>query len=346
MFQKITKYLQTHIDPELNKKIPHVLLGLSGGPDSVFLLYFFKHLVEQNKITLTAAHLNHGWRKESCDDEEFCKSLCDKLHIPLVIEHAKNLTHNTGVKVAHAGSLEEMGRKLRQKFFSQARLALQADCIALAHHKQDQLETFFIRLIRGTSLDGLTAIKPVQMIQSCLYIRPLLLISKKDILEYLHKNNILYVCDSTNNSNDFLRNRIRHQVIPALQNIDPRFEQKFETTLKNLTHENEFLQDLSQQAFKNTFVFHKNSGLNPPTACFIGNKSSFKELAKPLQKRVVIDWLKRENAHFIPSNGLLEEIIRFVCSERGGSHQITSYWQIKKQQKKFWIEKTGKNIVE
>ena len=246
MFRQIDTFIKTHINPKLEKKIggeeiPHILVGFSGGPDSMFLLHYLKTLEEKFFLKLSVAHLNHGWRKESDDEEVFCRNVCEKLQIPIFIEHAKNIEKILQAESSTTKKLsgdskkaspftEELGRIFRIHFFNKIKKECNADYIALAHHQQDQQETFFIRLIRGCSLSGLTAIKPVQGD----FLRPLLKTSKEEILTYLHKNKIEYLTDPTNESCEFLRNRIRKWVIPALKKTDPRFDKKFETSLDAL----------------------------------------------------------------------------------------------------------------
>lgn len=321
MLKKIKKYIETHICKNLNKK--KIIVGLSGGPDSVFLLYFFKDLEKEFDISLAAAHLNHGWRDEAKRDEDFCRKLCKKLDIKFFSEHAKNIK----ISIKPNGSKEETGRRLRRKFFEDLKEKHKFDYIALAHHQQDQQETFFIRLMRGCSLDGLTAIKPVNLP----YIRPLLTTPKHEILQYLEENKISYVIDQSNFSNNFLRNRIRSNIIPELEKADKRFSQKFETTLETLDQENRFIEKATQNKFTNMFARHISGNL------LIGCQEKFCELDPILQKRVTIKWLCDQNVKFCPSTGLLEEIIKFLSSKRGGTHKIHENWVINKKQKKFWI---------
>ncbi|MBU1007717.1 tRNA lysidine(34) synthetase TilS [Candidatus Dependentiae bacterium] len=314
MIAKIQNSLQKLID---GTKKTHIIVGLSGGPDSVFLLYILHSL--NDHITLTAAHLNHGWRTQASDDVMFCKKLCNSLKIPFVTTHANKLD----LSVKPNGSKEAMGRALRRHFFAQVKKEQNADYIALAHHQQDQQETFFLRLIRGCSLEGLTG---MSQINDC-YIRPLLATSKTQILDYLHKNNITYITDRTNQSDVFLRNRIRNHVIPALQKVDPRFDQKFETTLETLTQENRLLQSMTQQAIQAIF----ESG--------VGDTKKFLALHPILQKRTIIEWLCNEHVQFNPSTAYLEEITRFLASNRGGTHQINLTWAISKKQNRFRIKR-------
>jgi len=323
LFNTIKIYIESRIDPNLEKPLltgkPHLIVGLSGGPDSVFLLYFLKHLMDGKKMTVTAAHLNHGWRESAGNDEQFCRDLCDKLDITLVVSHAKDLT----VTLKENGSQEEMGRNLRRHFLETVRVEKQADYIALAHHQKDQQETFFLRIIRGCSLSGLTGIKPVQN----LYVRPLLKTPKKEILQFLDENKIAYQTDPTNLSEKFLRNRIRMHLLPALQKCDPRFDQKFEHSLEQLQEEDDFLQKLAHEAFQKVFDHE-----------LCGDKKKFETLETPLQKRLLIMWLNKNEVAYTPSTSYLHEMLRFLTSDRGGSHQLGQRWSVKKRQNRFWIE--------
>ena len=158
------------------------------------------------------------------------------------------------------------------------------------------------------------------------YIRPLLETSKDEILNYLHENKIEYMTDLTNYSEDFLRNRIRMKVIPALKEVDPRFDKKFETSLNLLKEEDEFLQKLANEAYEKIFTESK------------GDRKKFLDLDPVLQRRILIFWLMVEKVKFTPSLSHIDEIIRFLSHERGGSHQLHEDWKIVKKSNSFWLE--------
>ena len=304
-------------------KKPKIILGLSGGPDSVFLFHILNALKKENKIELIAAHLNHGWRNESDKDEKFCQKLCSENNIKFLSTHANQLKIN----FKQNGSKEEFGRKLRQHFFVKSLKKENANFIALAHHLQDQQETFFWRIIRGTSLSGLGCMKE----KNGFYIRPLLKINKKDILEYLTKNEFKYKEDKSNLSDNFLRNKIRKYVLTALEKSDPRFNKKFQDTLSNLQEEEKFLTKLTQKNFQETFTQQKD--------CLSGNLKTFLDNDLVIQKRLIIQWLCNEKVKFENSSSLIKEIIRFLDSPRGGAHKIYPHLIIRKKEKKFWLEK-------
>lgn len=296
-----------------------ILIGLSGGPDSVCLAHILHGLADCLNLTLIAAHLDHGWREDSKNDVAFCVKFCNERNIPLITRHARDYesqVKNNGSKEAHA-------RKIRQLFFKEVQQKYSCTVIALAHHEDDQLETFFIRLIRGSSLVGLCA---MQIFSAQKIVRPMLEISKLEIYEYLAANNLNFVVDHTNESRDFLRNRIRLQLMPQLTEIDARFKQNLQATIKNLNIDNDFLEQFAK-GFVTEFVTQKIELLK------------FQQLHKAIQNRVLIELLIIAQVKFTVSNMLLSEILKFLNSPRGGSHEFGSNFCIVKSRNLFWLEK-------
>ena len=299
--------------------LPHkasVILGLSGGPDSMLLLHFLhaKHIT--GDINLIAAHLDHQWRHNSQNDVEFCAEQAEKLGIKFVASKAKELSF----KPKFNGSKEDLGRLLRQHFFQTVKEQEGADLIALAHHMQDQQETFFIRMIRGSSLAGLTAMKP----QQNAYIRPLLETNRTDIIAYLENNHIPYLIDPSNESDLFLRNRIRNKVLPVLRDIDKRFDNNFARTLVQLKEADNFLDDLTSHTLTTISSLHEN-------AIAIHTKK-FNSLHPVLKKRILIAWLIHEQVPFTPTEQFLQEIIHFFGQPAGKIHHLHATWSINKKQ--------------
>lgn len=299
----------------LSTKKPTVVLGLSGGPDSVFLLHLLAQLHNEDYITLVAAHLDHGWRHNSADDVIFCQKLCANYGIKFFSERA--------LPAKHHGSLEELGRILRRTFLEKVMREQKADCIALAHHRQDQQETFFLRLLRGSSLAGLRCMDSVTMP----YLRPLLETNKVDLVAFLESHGIKYLLDPSNQADDFLRNKIRKYVIPALRMCDQRFEQKCESTIKHLQAEDDFLKKLTKQAITLVFASQNTGSLAELHAC-----------DPVIQRRLIIDWLIKEKASFKPSESFIAEALKFLLNPRGGKHQLSGDWALVKKQDRFWLE--------
>lgn len=194
-----------------------VVVGLSGGPDSVFLLYALHTLQPRMGFTLRAVHVHHGIRGAEADrDEAFSEKLCAKLEIPFQAVHVAAPAY----AAQHGLSLEEAARILRYEALEAARQQLgqtRAAWIAVAHHLDDQAETVLHNLVRGAGLRGLAGMEN----RRNHVIRPLLSIKREDILKWLKQNDIPYVTDSTNADPHYTRNRIRSTVLPELREINP-----------------------------------------------------------------------------------------------------------------------------
>lgn len=299
----------------LIKSKAKIILGLSGGPDSMMLLHYLSEKQKIGDLTLIAAHLDHQWRLNSCEDVEFCRRQTKLIGVRFVSAKISDLSF----KPKFNGSKEDLGRILRRHFLETIRQQEQADFIALAHQMQDQQETFFIRMIRGSSLAGLTAIKPKQG----LYIRPLLETNRNDILAYLDQNQIPYLTDPSNESDMYLRNRIRNKVLPILRTIDKRFDQNFARTLQQLKETDEFLNELSQETLTSISTVTDNK-------LFI-RIHEFNVLNNVLKKRVIIHWLVHEQVPFTPSEQFLTEIIQFMSKPEGKIHNLHATWSISKK---------------
>ena len=204
-----------------------IVVGFSGGPDSVFLVEMLKKLQYFFNFKIYLVHINHLLRGEDADsDENFSFEYAKKNNLEIFIKRipVKEIAKEVGK------TLEEVGREESYKFFSEIYEKVGATKIATAHNKDDQIETFLFRLIRGTSLQGLEGIK----IKNNNIIRPISEIYKKDILKYLNKNEIQYKIDKTNFENEFTRNSIRLDLIPF---IEERYNIKFKDKIFSLIEE-------------------------------------------------------------------------------------------------------------
>jgi tRNA(Ile)-lysidine synthase len=320
LFNRITTFAAHH---NLLPAGTAVILGLSGGPDSLFLLHYLAPLHTAGTIKLIAAHLDHEWRADSAMDVEFCRRATATLGVPFVASTITEL----GIEVKNNGSQEELGRAMRRAFFERVRTEHNADVIALAHHADDQQETFFIRLLRGASLAGLTGMKP----RHGAYIRPLLEISKADIVAWLETHGIAYLTDPTNRSDNYLRNRIRKYVLPALQESDARFTHNFERTLEQLQQTEAFLEHLTQETFANISTFDNNTHRI--------TINQFLKLHGVLQQRILLHWLCAAKVAHTPSQGFFNELIRFIKYPAPGTHAISTQWNLVKKGGYLWLEK-------
>ncbi|HSW76639.1 MAG TPA: tRNA lysidine(34) synthetase TilS [Candidatus Saccharimonadales bacterium] len=302
----------------ISNLIPHnatIIVGFSGGPDSVCLLIFLNNLKTSHNLTLIAAHLDHEWRPESSQDALWCMQFCKKLNITFV---SKKLSELDFVAKSN-GSKEEMARKARRHFFEQCAQQFQASHIALAHHQDDQIETFFIRLTRGSSVAGLGCMRT----HDGLYIRPLLSIKKQEILDYLAENAISFLIDSTNDDLCFLRNRIRKNLTPILHSIDPRLQNNIISCIDRMQKTDDFLEQLTQETVQQLKTDH---GIN---------QHVFLKLPEVLQQRILITLLIEHKIPCNPSTALFQEIIRFLRSNKHQQHQIHPKCTIIKQKNCF-----------
>lgn len=199
------------------------IAAVSGGPDSICLLHIFKYM----NLPLVALHCNFGLRgKESDKDEQFVKRFCDTYGIAL---HIKKFD-TSGYARSRGISIEMAARELRYTWFREMKEKKKMTYIVTGHHADDLAETVFINLCRGTGIRGLTGIKPVNGD----LLRPLLECSRTDILNYLEQHHLGYRTDSTNNSLDFVRNKIRHRILPVCKEINPAFLRTMRENCENL----------------------------------------------------------------------------------------------------------------
>ncbi len=218
---------------------PHapVILALSGGADSVALL----HILHALGYTCIAAHCNFHLRSEESDrDEQFVRQLCQQYNITLHVQHFDTTAHAT----AHKISIEMAARELRYTWFEQLRLEHHAQAIAVAHHADDQVETLLLNLARGTGLRGLCAMHP----RNGHIVRPLLTATRADIEHYLRIKQQDYVTDSTNAQTIYRRNRVRHQLIPLFEELNPQFGQTCAQTTHQLAGYTHMIDALVAQA--------------------------------------------------------------------------------------------------
>lgn len=207
MHRKVRQYIEKF---SLLRDDDRVVVALSGGADSVALLYVLVRL----GYSVNAVHCNFHLRgEESVRDERFVKELCHKMGIELTVADFDTFGYAAEKKI----SVEMAARELRYDFFEKVRLGCGATAIAVAHHRDDVAETVLINLLRGTGIRGLHGIQP----RNGAVVRPLLCVGRDDILEYLRSVGEVFVTDSTNLSNDYIRNKIRLDILPLMREINP-----------------------------------------------------------------------------------------------------------------------------
>ena len=229
----------------------HIVVGLSGGADSVCLLMVLVCLRKVYDFQLFGVHVNHQIRGEEAHrDEVFSKELCEKWNIPFTV-----VTENVPIMAKRFGlTEEEAGRKIRYEAFTRLaeKIEQQKDIsgvvkIAVAHHKNDQAETMLHHLCRGTDVAGLAGIPPVRG----RIIRPLLCVTRGEIEAYLNENKQSYQTDVTNLSDEYTRNRIRRQVVPYLEEcINPNAVEHMAMVAESLSEVTDFIEQTSKSVYK------------------------------------------------------------------------------------------------
>lgn len=234
----LTKVENTIEKYKMAQKSEHLLVGLSGGADSVALLLCLYKL----GYNVSACHVNHHLRGEESDgDQKFCESLCNSLGIEIVVKHIDV----KGYCTKHSVSDEEGARILRY----QALESIDADKICTAHNLNDCLETTVFNLARGSGLKGICSIPPVRG----KIIRPVIECTRAEIEEFLDENGQDFVTDSTNLEDEFSRNKIRHLVIPQLEKINPSLFKTYGKTVEYLRSDSEYLEKEAQRHFEKSF---------------------------------------------------------------------------------------------
>ncbi len=236
-----------------------VLAAVSGGADSVCLLYLLAQIREEWELELRALHVNHGIRgEEACRDEAFTKKLCQRLSVPCKVCRVDAVSYAREQRL----SLEEGARKLRYEALEE-----EASCwerqegepvkVAVAHHGDDNVETILHNLFRGSGLKGLGGIRP----RRGKIIRPLLTVTRKEILSYIEENHLSYCEDSTNASEDYTRNKLRHQVMPLIcSQINGRAPEHILQAAQRLSQADEYLEGRALLWLKQYGAWEKDEG--------------------------------------------------------------------------------------
>lgn len=225
MYERVRAYVKKY---HMLQEKDHVIAGVSGGADSVCLLFMLVKLQKEMRFGLTVVHIHHGLRGESADaDENYVRALCEKLDVELLAFHEDVGRYAKEQKL----TLEEAGRNVRRHIFEEVCHRKNGTRIALAHHQNDNAETLLWNLSRGCGLKGIGGISPVDG----KYIRPLLGVRRQEIEEYLKENNIDYCTDETNLEDHYTRNRLRNHVIPYLEReINPRAVSHMADTMEQM----------------------------------------------------------------------------------------------------------------
>jgi tRNA(Ile)-lysidine synthase len=301
MLSKVKDYIKKH---KLLSLSDLYIVALSGGADSVALLL----LLDEMGYKVHALHCNFHLRGEESDrDERFCEDLCLKKNIPFHRIHFDTLMYAE----THKMSVEMAARELRYRYFEQLRKDIGAEGICVAHHQDDTVETVLLNLVRGTGLRGLTGIQP----RNGAILRPLLCVTRAEIEAYLATKQQDYVTDSTNLETDFVRNKIRLQVVPLLRQLNPAVSENIVRTAEHLTEAQKVL-DTVVDTYK---------GSNQLDLCALQQVGS--------AEYIVFEWLKQYGF-----NG--SQVQQVISAETGSIFSSPTGYEVLKDRDRLLVEPT------
>ena len=301
MLSKVKDYIKKH---KLLSLSDLYIVALSGGADSVALLL----LLDEMGYKVHALHCNFHLRGEESDrDERFCEDLCLKKNIPFHRIHFDTLMYAE----THKMSVEMAARELRYRYFEQLRKDIGAEAICVAHHQDDTVETVLLNLVRGTGLRGLTGIQP----RNGAILRPLLCVTRTEIEAYLATKQQDYVTDSTNLETDFVRNKIRLQVVPLLRQLNPAVSENIVRTAEHLTETQKVL-DAVVDTYK---------GSNQLDLCALQQVGS--------AEYIVFEWLKQYSF-----NG--SQVQQVISAETGSIFSSPTGYEVLKDRDRLLVEPT------
>ena len=301
LFDEIRKYAENSGIAQAIASAPAVLCAYSGGADSSvllnFLRYYLKDYLQNSGIKLYAAHMTHMIRGDAADsDEMFCRRICAEMGVELFVSRRDVPAE---AKLSGEG-LEEAARHLRYEFLQSAAEKVGGALIATAHNATDNAETVIFNLARGASVKGLGGISPVR---DAKIIRPLLSVTSEEIREYARKSGIEYVVDKTNYDTDYTRNFIRHNIIPALRQINPKADAAIMRMARCAREDEAYITDIAKSFIgDNTFL----------------KTDSFNELPLPVRKRAVMLLCERKTGCRNITEKNIADVINLASSGKVG----------------------------
>ncbi|MBV5318665.1 MAG: tRNA lysidine(34) synthetase TilS [Desulfobulbaceae bacterium] len=296
---------QTLLNDNLLAKGGRVLVGVSGGADSIALLHILAALRDAFSLTLVAAYIDHGLRPTETPAEWTCVR---EAAVRLGVECTRSQVNVTGLATAHKLSLEHAARDLRYQAFADLGRQWATDTLAVAHTADDQAEELLLRLFRGGGRKALSGMR----LQSGTLIRPLLAVRKSELLAYLADQGIGFCFDSSNDNLRFVRNRIRHDLLPLLESqFDPGIRQALLKTAANLREDEDLLEFLLAEHWEQVIEIQEPNSASPLMALL--RRDPFCTLHPALQRRMVeqLLWTIGEAARY-------EQIMAVVAAARSG----------------------------
>lgn len=295
------QFLDTVNEYNLLRKNYRILVGISGGADSVCLLDLLNIVTPRFNLELWAIHINHQLRPEAQRDETFVRKLVGSWGIPLKVVKVNTLAFGRRHKIG----IEEAARQLRYYYYQRIAKKLKCDAVALGHTADDNLETVIYHLVRGSGRRGLGGIPFIRNI----FIRPLLKITRRAVRDYLTARSIEWIEDESNQDTKFIRNLIRLQVVPVLEKINPSVRENVLRSCELLRTEDSFLDSLAERALKKIYLL---SSRNQPTI----DINRFNRYNLVLKRRIIKLLIPE-----IDANGV-ERVLDLISRKCAGSHHL------------------------
>ena len=303
-----------------------LLIGVSGGPDSICLLHVLNLLKEKLKIELYVAHINHMLREEADSETEYVQAFCTNLGIECFTKKIDVVDYSKEHKIG----TEEAGRIIRYEFFDDIAKKVSANKIVTAHNSNDKAETVLLNILRGSGLSGLKGIEPIRDNK---YIRPLIETTRKDIEDYCAKNNLEPKIDQTNLESIYKRNKVRNDLIPYIQKeYNPNFLKTINRLSEVATEENEYLENITEQSFKDIYI--EASIARPNSEGYTQNQiildlKKFNNIELVIKRRVILYTISKVIGNTLGIEKVnIDEIIK-LCENNIGNKYLTPTKKIK-----------------
>ena len=306
-----------------------IVLGVSGGPDSITMLDILRQIQEEFDFEIVVAHINHMIRKEAIQDEEYVKKYCEKNSIEFFVKRIDVMSVANNRKIG----TEEAGRFVRYEFFDEVLKQTGSNKIAIAHNKNDKIETIIMHLLRGSGLSGLKGIEPIRGN----IIRPLIECEREEIEKYCDENRLEPRIDKTNFENDYTRNKIRNIVIPYIEReLNPNIIETIDRLSEVVKKEDRYLEKVALDVYDKILIKQEPGQI-------ILELKGFNEQDEVIKSRIILYTVKKL---FGSSQGIekihINDIIK-LCNNNIGNKYLTPNKKIKilvKDKKIFFMAQT------
>ena len=323
------KVIETIKKYELIQAKDKIVLGVSGGPDSITMLDILRQIREEFDFEIVVAHINHMIRKEAIQDEEYVKKYCEKNNIKCFVKRTDVIDIANNKKIG----TEEAGRLVRYEFFDEVLKQTGSNKIAIAHNKNDKVETIIMHVLRGSGLSGIKGIEPIRGN----IIRPLIECKREEIEKYCDENRLEPRIDKTNFENDYTRNKIRNIVIPYIEKeLNPNIIETIDRLSEVVKKEDRYLEKVASNVYEKILIKQEPGQI-------ILELKEFNEQDEVIKSRIILYTVKKL---FGSSQGIekihINDIIK-LCNNNIGNKYLTPNKKIKilvKDKKIFFMAQT------